>query len=684
MLPFGVPKTADAVQSSKLDHYNQTEIPARVKDIRTDKIASDSPEVLLPVQQQNQFVDPAILSFGLTPSLYDTDTTRKLQKPQVPFIVTDSSVSNVLPSASSQPSAKLTEQLDLLSLQHASPAHSSKGQSAIGDATFVDEDPNNLSKRGKKKPRKHHKKNQKPVNQESSSPELTKATNRQADQANSGWRQTPILEIPQQNIPSVTATKTPGVIGGKIGLLAAQALKRKSRPRNVPKNHPHNEWATEDVTDVQDLGDFDFVSNLSMFDKKTVFDQIRNDDTTADEDRLVAYNRTTRPGTLDGKKLHPTENVLERRRHYSKDVSFESTDEDSDPDGSLDIRQMRKAMSRSSKRQTSRKGSLKLGEQLSRSNTSIGPASQIRSQSVKSPSLRGNDSPAITSKRRPRLRYVKVDKSCPMFLPITLAQAEKLALSDSCQLTTDILAECAARSIAEAVMAAVNPGGRRIGSGNHNSRPVVVIVAGDNEGGARALAAGRHLEERGIEVVASLVGSGLDDSDPLTVSISKQASRLHADLMTWQETSEYLKTLDSPPELIIDAMLGLHHAGTLDLTALEVMAWANKSRASVLAIDIPSGIDPETGAVEVVEGEPAEVRAKIVMCCGAPSTGLGRAMAIRKDENSGFEWRTHVCDIGINSCLRQISARQSGRSSGRSVKFGNDWVVGIDFDAGEE
>lgn len=74
-----------------------------------------------------------------------------------------------------------------------------------------------------------------------------------------------------------------------------------------------NGWATEDATDVQDLGDFDFAGSLAKFDKKTVFTQIQAEDSIADEDRLVAHNRLpkAKPGTAGGKNLHYTENVLD-------------------------------------------------------------------------------------------------------------------------------------------------------------------------------------------------------------------------------------------------------------------------------------------------------------------------------------------------------------------------------------
>ena len=64
-----------------------------------------------------------------------------------------------------------------------------------------------------------------------------------------------------------------------------------------------------DTTGIEDMGDFDFEQELKKFDKKQVFDEIRQGDTTADEDRLVSHNRA-RPGTYGGKNLHPTEPVL--------------------------------------------------------------------------------------------------------------------------------------------------------------------------------------------------------------------------------------------------------------------------------------------------------------------------------------------------------------------------------------
>lgn len=106
-----------------------------------------------------------------------------------------------------------------------------------------------------------------------------------------GWRQTPLLEPNPSFQPFTT-------------------LRRKGRRDD---NGGQSGWGTEDATDVQEAGDFNFADNLAKFDKKGVFTQLEAEDATADEDRLVSHNRlsNTKPGTASGKNLAYNENVLD-------------------------------------------------------------------------------------------------------------------------------------------------------------------------------------------------------------------------------------------------------------------------------------------------------------------------------------------------------------------------------------
>lgn len=106
-----------------------------------------------------------------------------------------------------------------------------------------------------------------------------------------GWRQTPILQSTKSFQPFASL---------------------RSQKRRVDPGADSG-WASEDVTDVQEAGDFDFEGSLAKFDKRTIFNEMREQDRIDDADRLVSHNRLPRPkpGTAGGKNLHYTENVLD-------------------------------------------------------------------------------------------------------------------------------------------------------------------------------------------------------------------------------------------------------------------------------------------------------------------------------------------------------------------------------------
>lgn len=128
-------------------------------------------------------------------------------------------------------------------------------------------------------------------NHENENVDLTPEQPRQPGKGK-GWRVTPILQS--------TASFQPFT-----------SLKKADQRRK--KSSQDNGWASEDVTDVQEMGDFDFEESLAKFDKRTLFDQMRKNDQIDDADRLVSHNRkpAPKPGTAGGKNYHHTENVLD-------------------------------------------------------------------------------------------------------------------------------------------------------------------------------------------------------------------------------------------------------------------------------------------------------------------------------------------------------------------------------------
>lgn len=503
-----------------------------------------------------------------------------------------------------------------------------------------------------------------------------------------GWRQTPLLETSSNH---------------------GRSQQRKPR-RQEDSSQAQNGWATEEATDIQDLGDFDFEANHKLFDKKQVFDELRQGDTTADEDRLVGHNRIHRPGTYGGKNLHPTENVLSPKLEPAVDST-------SDADTELNFTAARSSSRHSTsrsvlKKQPSRQNSSHLESRqhplsasmssLRSSITHASKAPKVVTPIVASPMADRTRSPmsAISASKsqkgslppsfrsEPRFSIRSTGLTCPVLLPSALETLEDMTISRF-GLSSDAITESAARCIAEMavdVVGQVAPSRRssrtntRRGStslglpSDRSLQSVVVILAGNHSIGARAVAAARHLVCRGMKVILA-EAQVTSTTSPQHPQLQAQLSVLRRMIKTganvkrgpWRRANGYIKTLSAPPTLIIDAL----SAGDSPLSPAldgdppiapetrEMIDWANRSRAPVLSLACPAGVSGVDGSAPLVEGEPLAIRPERILCLGAPVQGLLRAMS------EGEKWDVWLADIGINITLRSEDA----------VRFGREWVV---------
>lgn len=513
-----------------------------------------------------------------------------------------------------------------------------------------------------------------------------------------GWRSTPLLKE--------AAAPEHGSAKGK--------KKPKRTQRSAELHTAQNGWATEDATDIQDLGDFDFEANHAKFDKRSVFDQIRTEDTTADEDRLVSHNRLARPGTNGGKNLHPTENVLSptlKPQYESPELGSES-----DADTELNFgsgQNSRRAMSRTSTKRPPRRSNSNVPEDgqhpLSASFTSTAfnrSMSSLRNANIQqasstistSPNPNRNRSPAsthsplrsieqmtISQRHAPHFRVRSTNQPCPVLHPDRLVQAEADAIANI-KLSPDALTENAARGIAESVLSSALhavPSRRSSKSNVLNNttgspKPVVAILAGNHLCGARAIASARHIYGRGFKVLISILE--FSNASVWHPEVAKQIQSLQslgrkaARIEGWRSTSGHIKRLDGPPAVIVDALLdGLKYSQVQSveqqLETRDMIDWANRSRAGVVSVNIPSGFSAGDGTTSIVEGEPLAVRPEHVIALAAPSTGLLEAVK----EGEGGQWHLGIIDIGVNVVLRDKE----------KMNFGSNWTAALDFSRGE-
>ena len=135
----------------------------------------------------------------------------------------------------------------------------------------------------------------------------------------------------------------------------------------------------------------------------------------------------------------------------------------------------------------------------------------------------------------------------------------------------------------------------------------VVLLVGSGDNGGDALYAGALLAGRGAAVTALTVASKRHEAGALTAL--QAGVRLRAAGQVSDEA--LLKGAD----LVIDGIVGIGGRGGLREDAARLARWAPPSKT--LAVDLPSGIDADTGAVE---GE--VVRAAATVTFGTIKPGL--------------------------------------------------------------
>lgn len=399
-----------------------------------------------------------------------------------------------------------------------------------------------------------------------------------------GWRQTSFVEPSHSHVQSSQSRKE------KSSQLNGRRRKKKSR--EAYSEDPSG-WATEDPTDIQGMPEFDFASNLSKFDKRRVFEEIRNDDTTADEERLVSFNKKMpKPGTNGGKNLHWTENVLDSPRDSEIEDTEQEASEAKLSSGNYSGREFSKTSTRS---QASRRTNPILGQPLMPPQINSVGRHQLSSSRTTSP-LPNKSSISASPMNVPAgsgasLRLTTTNRSCPTVSPLQALEVEQIAVAEL-GLTEDMITENAGRDIAEAAVGLLP---------NDSAAPTMLVLTGNHRTGARAISAARHLRNRGHRVTACMLG--LQQENELLESCRKQLDvfkKVGGRVFRWEELSARLSTSEFEPDLVLDALLGIHMAfedlrSDQQATAFEMISWANRSNVDMLSVDIPSGFSASSG-----------------------------------------------------------------------------------------
>ena len=175
----------------------------------------------------------------------------------------------------------------------------------------------------------------------------------------------------------------------------------------------------------------------------------------------------------------------------------------------------------------------------------------------------------------------------------------------------------------------------------------VAIVCGPGNNGGDGLAAARHLANRGIDVrihLALPADAYRDGSDAATNLAIVRAMEIpvHEDL-------EF-----GHPALVVDALLGTGLVRDIREPFRTGVLAMNACGCPVLAVDLPSGLDANTGEVR---GE--AVRATVTATMVAPKAGFSR------NAGPAHVGRVVVVDIGIPPSLVERIARSPCGAEGK-------------------
>lgn len=166
-----------------------------------------------------------------------------------------------------------------------------------------------------------------------------------------------------------------------------------------------------------------------------------------------------------------------------------------------------------------------------------------------------------------------------------------------------------------------------------NGNPVgkkIVILTGTGGNGGGALVCARHLDNWGADVQVFLTKS----TEEFKGVSSHQLDILERMQVPIAQSEGLVRVRDI--DLIVDGIIGYNLAGAPGGTAAQLIYWANVQKRSILALDVPSGLDATTGKVYT----PA-ICAAATMALALPKIGF------KNREAKSMIGELYLADIGI-------------------------------------
>jgi hydroxyethylthiazole kinase-like uncharacterized protein yjeF len=176
----------------------------------------------------------------------------------------------------------------------------------------------------------------------------------------------------------------------------------------------------------------------------------------------------------------------------------------------------------------------------------------------------------------------------------------------------------------------------------------VVIVCGHGNNGGDGFVMARHLANRQINVVC-MTFAKLEDFSADALLHLKIVQKLGIPVHFFTDVTcriQEITAVLADSDWIVDALFGTGLSGPVRTPMDRVIDLINASGKRVLAVDIPSGLDCDTG-----EPLGATIRAQHTVTFVAPKLGF------RNPESEQFTGHVHVVDIGVGTQFGPLPAK---------------------------
>lgn len=214
--------------------------------------------------------------------------------------------------------------------------------------------------------------------------------------------------------------------------------------------------------------------------------------------------------------------------------------------------------------------------------------------------------------------------------PAEMARLEAMAYAEGS--SEEAFMESAGRGVAQVVDRFIK---------HHRISNQVILLCGKGNNGGDAYVAGIHLLQQGCSIRAYHIG-GMDNASALCKKNAERFKAMGGDIIQ-AVPSAVIFPADG---VILDGIFGTGFKGAVGDPYAAIIAAANKSHLPIIAVDIPSGLDGESGVVDTVA-----IKATMTVFLGLPKRGFFL--------NSGWEYVGRLVHVDFGLPQKQVDAAQS-------------------------